>query len=265
VLILSKDKVGNLAFEKLVSEKNYDVVFDAAFTVAEVLEKLRTEKYDCFIADIGSDITAGITQLTAINATIRPGRIPTIIYLDSDITAENELALKKLSDVVVRKSTLSNNRLTDELELFLYKVQENNTRPQMQLNASISNDETLQKKKVLLVDDDMRNIFALSAALEEEKMEVMTAGDGREALDVLSKNKDIDIVLMDVMMPELDGYDTIRYIRNKMHLVSLPVIALTAKAMAGDREKCIEAGASDYISKPVETQKLVSLMRVWLS
>jgi CheY-like chemotaxis protein len=125
------------------------------------------------------------------------------------------------------------------------------------------NDKTLKNKKVLVVDDDMRNIFALSAALEQEQMEVITATDGKEALNVLKQNK-TDIVLMDIMMPNMDGYKSISHIRNRMDLKDLPIIAITAKAMAGDREKCIVAGASDYISKPVDTQKLISLMKVFL-
>ena len=156
-------------------------------------------------------------------------------------------------------------RLLDELELFLYKVEENNGKSSKKMVNSINNDTTLQNKKALLVDDDMRNIFALSAVLEQEKIEVITASNGREALEVLSKNKDIDIVLMDVMMPEMDGYEAISHIRKEMKLLKLPIIALTAKAMAGDKDKCIAVGASDYISKPVDMQKLISLMRVWLS
>ncbi len=111
----------------------------------------------------------------------------------------------------------------------------------------------------------MRNIFALTAALENEEMNISTAGDGREAVDALQENPDVDIVLMDIMMPQMDGYEAMQYIRNELKLTALPIIALTAKAMAGDREKCLQAGASDYITKPVDTQKLVSLMRVWLS
>ena len=174
--------------------------------------------------------------------------------------------MKRLADVVVRKSSFANKRIFDELELFLYKVEEDNGIPASGVDNVIKvNQTTLENKKALLVDDDMRNIFALSAALEQEKIEVITASNGQEALDALEKNKNIDIVLMDVMMPEMDGYEAIRYIRKNMKLLRLPIIALTAKAMKGDRDKCIEAGASDYISKPVEMQKLISLMRVWLS
>jgi CheY-like chemotaxis protein len=122
----------------------------------------------------------------------------------------------------------------------------------------------LKNKKVLVVDDDMRNVFALTASLEQEQMEVITASDGKEALDCLKKNEDVDIVLMDIMMPEMDGYEAMRHIRNSMNMKELPIIALTAKAMTGDREKCIEAGASDYITKPVKIDQLLSLMRVWL-
>ena len=165
----------------------------------------------------------------------------------------------------MRKTLHSNNRLLDEIELFLYKVQENNTSLSIKREPFHPGTTSLLNKKVLVVDDDMRNIFALSAVLEEEQMQVVTANDGKEAIDILKQNENVDIVLMDVMMPEMDGYEAMHYIRNTMKQTNLPIIALTAKAMAGDKEKCIKAGASDYITKPVDTQKLISLIRVWLS
>ena len=153
----------------------------------------------------------------------------------------------------------------DELELFLYRVQEDNRKPEFKYASNGISDNSLQKKKILVVDDDMRNVFALTAALEHEQMEIITASDGKEALQTIENDGKIDLVLMDIMMPEMDGYEAMRIIRNQMKLTKLPIIALTAKAMTGDKEKCINAGASDYITKPVDIQKLVSLMRVWLS
>jgi CheY-like chemotaxis protein len=131
--------------------------------------------------------------------------------------------------------------------------------------AAPLNDQSLLNKTVLVVDDDMRNVFALSAVLESNKMQVLTASDGKEALEQLQKFPDTDIVLMDIMMPEMDGYEAMQRIRRDLKMMELPIIALTAKAMTGDREKCIAAGASDYITKPVDMQKLLSLMRVWLT
>jgi CheY-like chemotaxis protein len=264
-LILSKNNLSEEICQTLADQKNYDVACDGVDSLEEGLRKLDKVKYDCIIADIGTNIEEGISKLAALQAHLLPDSIPTIIYLDRDITAADEMEMKRVSDVVVRKSSLSNKRLLDELELFLYKVTEKNILPRFTPTKPISLDATLQNKKVLLVDDDMRNLFALSAALENQQMEVVTASDGKEALEVLKGDKNIDIVLMDVMMPEMDGYEAIHVIRHEMKLKNLPVIALTAKAMAGDREKCLAAGASDYISKPVDIHKLASLMRVWLS
>lgn len=263
VMILSPDNLKEKIQARLVEQNHYDVTLDTVKTAGEATQRLQTNKYDCLIADIGKDIEAGIEQLTALNASLEPLHIPTIIYLDNEITAAHEAALKKISNTVVKKSSYSYRRLLDELEIFLYKVREHNTKPQ-QLTAH-SPGKILHNKTVLLVDDDMRNIFAISAMLEQEKMKVLTAYDGKEALSVLRANGKVDIVLMDIMMPEMDGYDAMKAIREELQLDALPVIALTAKAMTGDREKCILSGASDYISKPVDMEKLTTLMKAWLS
>jgi len=144
-------------------------------------------------------------------------------------------------------------------------MQKSDKKTESGMNVSVLNDQSLLNKTVLVVDDDMRNVFALSAVLESNKMKVLTASDGREALEQLKKFPDTHIVLMDIMMPEMDGYEAMQRIRKDLKMMELPIIALTAKAMAGDREKCITAGASDYITKPVDMQKLLSLMRVWLT
>ncbi|MCW3115291.1 MAG: sensor histidine kinase [Segetibacter sp.] len=265
VLIFSRNNLKDEVAKALSNEKNFDIVCDTTDSLEEGFAMLDKENYDCIIADIEANIELGISKLAELNAHLRPKHIPTIIYLDSDITTADELEMNRVADVVVRKSTFSNKRLLDELELFLYKVQEKKPFSNIKSSKPVALDVTLQNKKVLLVDDDMRNIFALSAALENQQMQVVTAHDGKEAIDVLKRNKAIDIVLMDVMMPEMDGYEAIHIIRNDLNLTRLPVIALTAKAMAGDREKCLAAGASDYISKPVDVHKLASLMRVWLT
>lgn len=265
VLLLSTDELKNEIIDILVEDKNYDIKCDVVASVTEALDKLKTLRYDCIVADIRTDVEDKIVQLSYMYAQLLPQRIPTIIYLDEDISEANEVSLRKMADVVVRRSALSSTRLMDELELFLYKVEGDNNTTNIRYVSNASIDSTLQKKKVLVVDDDMRNVFALTAALEQEQMEIFTASDGKEALRILEENSHINIVLMDIMMPEMDGYEALEVIRKKMRLTELPVIALTAKAMTGDKEKCIKAGASDYITKPVEIQKLISLMRVWLA
>lgn len=175
--------------------------------------------------------------------------------------------LMKHSNAMVLKSNKSAERLIDEVNLFLHKVSSKNpdapssSKPKPDLVASKS---TLQGKKVLLVDDDMRNIFALSSALQEYEIEVEIANDGEEALEKLQSMKHTDLVLMDIMMPKMDGYEAMRHIRKENKWAKLPIIALTAKAMKDDRDKCIAAGANDYITKPVDLDRLVALMQVWM-
>ena len=163
------------------------------------------------------------------------------------------------------KGVESPERLLDETALFLHRVVADlPAEKQRMLDRLHRSDDALVGKKVLVVDDDIRNIFALSSVLERRGMSVLTAGTGREAIETLESTPDVAIVLMDIMMPEMDGYATLREIRKDKRFRSLPILALTAKAMKGDREKCMEAGASDYITKPIDAQQLVSLLRVWL-
>jgi CheY-like chemotaxis protein len=184
---------------------------------------------------------------------------------------EEEKKLRKYANTVIIKNEFSYLRLMDEVKLFLQKVNANLTAKQEKDPASPtpSTDlhvpgEVLQNKKVLIVDDDVRNIYSLYTVLERQGMQITIANDGKEALEKLKEEKDMDIVLMDTMMPEMDGIECTKRIRQQSQFKSLPVIALTAKAMKGDREKCLEAGASDYISKPLDIDKLLSLMRVWV-
>jgi signal transduction histidine kinase/CheY-like chemotaxis protein/CHASE3 domain sensor protein len=266
VLLLAGEHLKEQVMQQLLSDRHFDVKCDLAPSFEVGLQMISEHNYDCIIADIGSGVQEGIANMKQVHSLLRSNKTPLIIYLDKDISPADELELKKLSKVIVRKSSSGYSRLMDELELFLYKVNEDRATPAAKyVDSEPVNSQDLKAKKVLLVDDDMRNVFALTAALEHHEMNILTAGDGREAIDALEKNKGIDIVLMDIMMPEMDGYEAMRYIRNDLQLTRLPIIALTAKAMIGDREKCIEAGASDYITKPVDIQKLVSLMRVWLS
>ncbi len=250
--------------EKIFLDKHKYVRFTHCLSVDEAKHILQEERFDCIIADIGDDIKKGVEELAMIQPNTLDKLIPVIIYLDKDISNADELQLKKVSAVIVRKSPAVHNRLIDELELFLYKVEQEQQHPTVSGEHFIS-DISLKDKRILVVDDDMRNIYALSTVLENEGVEVLTAADGKESLEVLTNNNGIDLVLMDIMMLEMDGYEAMKRIRQELKFTDLPVIALTAKAMMGDREKCIEAGASDYISKPVDVPKLLSLIRVWLA
>ncbi len=173
--------------------------------------------------------------------------------------------LEKLANTIVLKTADSVERLLDETILFLHRVESQLPKEKQDIIRKLHRtDEILKEKKVLIVDDDMRNIYSLTNVLEEEGVECVTAENGKEAISVLKKNQDVDIILMDVMMPEMDGLEATREIRKIGKYLKLPIIALTAKAMKGDREECLKAGMSDYISKPVDVDKLLSLMRVWL-
>ena len=163
------------------------------------------------------------------------------------------------------KDVQSPERLFDETALFLHRVVADLPAPKQALLERLHNsNDVLRGRKVLVVDDDARNIFALATLLENQEMEVLSATNGRQAIEIIESTPDLSVVLMDIMMPEMDGYETMREIRNQPHLRTLPILALTAKAMKGDREKCLQAGASDYIAKPVNTDQLLSLLRVWL-
>ncbi|RXK85629.1 response regulator [Filimonas effusa] len=265
VLVLSGDYLKDDNLRTLMQERQFDVEPTYAHTVEEAVAVMKEVQFDCIIADIGKDVERGVEALQRLRNEAPVADVPVIIYLDSDISPANELKLKRVSNVIIRESSFARDRLMDEMELFLYKIQEGGPRPASQQPVAVTDNNILINKKVLLVDDDMRNVFALSTALEQQQMDVITASDGKEALEQLQQHPDIQLVLMDIMMPEMDGFEAIRRIRNQLKLTRLPVIALTAKAMQGDKEKCIEAGASDYITKPVDTNRLFSLMRVWLS
>ncbi len=246
-------------------QHNENIDIDYVNSLKDIRTKCDEIDCDCIIIDMGKDVEKELKNIHAIKQSLGSSTIPFIICIDKDISASIEMELKKLSDVVIRTSSSSNQRLLEELDLFLYKVQETGNGRLKELASGETHLNELAGKKILLADDDMRNVFSLNAALEMHDMTVVTASDGKEAVDILKQEKDIDLVLMDIMMPEMDGYEAIKYIRKEMNLKKLPIIALTAKAMSDDREKAIRAGASDYITKPVDLPKLLSLMRVWIS
>jgi CheY-like chemotaxis protein len=191
--------------------------------------------------------------------------IPVIVFTGRELSAEEDARLHAMARSVVVKGVESPERLLDETALFLHSIIDKLPPEKREmLDRLHSSDEDLVNKTVLLVDDDSRNIFALSSVLERRGMLVLTATTGREAVNLLSQNSEVAIVLMDIMMPEMDGYQTMQAIREQEKWRKLPIVALTAKAMKGDREKCLEAGASDYLAKPVNTEQLLAALRIWL-
>jgi CheY-like chemotaxis protein len=190
---------------------------------------------------------------------------PVIIYTEKDITQEQEMELSKYAKSIIIKGVRSDERLLDEASLFLHRVVGHMPSNKQKMILSLHNTDVMFKgRKVLITDDDMRNVFALSKVLEEKGLILFKADNGQKALDLLQQEPDIELVLMDIMMPVLDGYETMKRIRQQPKFEKLPIIALTAKAMAKDRELCIDAGASDYLEKPVDVDRLFSMMRVWL-
>ncbi len=201
-----------------------------------------------------------------MRATPNGAGVPIIVYTARDLTRQEEIKLGQLSETVVVKDALAPERLLDEAQFFLNQVESKlPASKRAPVDTSLFPGPSMAGNRVLIVDDDARNIFALRSALENCDMEVLSAESGQEGIDLLDATPNVDIALIDIMMPEMDGYETIRRIRADRRFADLPIIALTAKAMRGDRESCIAAGASEYISKPVDIDQLVSLLRVWLN
>jgi CheY-like chemotaxis protein len=217
------------------------------------------------VLDLRLPDMSGFEFLEVLRGDQRLTDIPVVVFTGRELSPEEDAQLHTMARSVVVKGVESPERLLDETSLFLHRVVTDLPREkQKMLERLHQSDEALVGKKVLVVDDDVRNIFALSSVLERRGMIVLTAGTGREAISTLEATPDVAIVLMDIMMPEMDGYETMGVIRQNGSFRRLPIIALTAKAMKGDREKCLEAGASDYLAKPVNTEQLLSALRMWL-
>ncbi|WP_312513263.1 response regulator [Massilia sp.] len=229
------------------------------------LEALNSSHFDCMVLDLTLPDISGFDLLDQIGANERLRDLPIVIYTAQELNRKEVTKLKRYAKTIVIKDARSPERLLDETALFLHRSQASLPETQRRMLEEIhALDGGLAGRKVLIVDDDLRNIFALSTLLERQQMQVLFAENGRDGIEVLEKDPTIEIVLMDIMMPEMDGYDTMRAIRRIPKFRSLPIITLTAKAMKGDRDKCIAAGASDYITKPVDVAQLLSMMRVWL-
>ncbi|ULU25159.1 response regulator [Dyella terrae] len=269
LLIVDDDADSRAAMRTLL--RNDDVTIDEAGSAEEAQERMADTTYDCVVLDLGLPGMSGTEFLEQLSTT---GRIPpVVVYSGRELSREESLKLRQYTDSIVIKGARSPERLLDEVSLFLHSIQGARAqRAAVGVTATGASPaalatpdaSALQDRKVLLVDDDMRNLFALSKVLRGWGMHVTMAQDGQKALKALADHNDVELVLMDVMMPVMDGYDTIREIRAQPQLAKLPIIALTAKAMRGDREKCLEAGANDYLSKPIDIDKLSSMMHVWL-
>ncbi len=263
LLVVEDDPVQAQSIIELIG--GGDVTSTAVHTGAAALEMLRSQPCDCIVLDLGLPDMNGFDLIEQIKQDSTLARLPIIVYTGKDLTEAEASQLRRLAETIIIKDVRSPERLLDETALFLHRVQADLPTPQQEILGRLQHsDPALAGKKVLLVDDDVRNIFALTSLLEQYGMAVVFAENGREGITTLQANPDVGIVLMDVMMPDLDGYETTRQIRQIDQFKSLPIIALTAKAMQGDREKCIEAGASDYITKPVDTEQLLTLLRLWL-
>lgn len=263
VLVVDDDPGSREAVMGLMEGEHVATV--AAGTAEEAIGLLRRERFDCIVLDLGLPDRSGIELLEMIRSEEHDLRVPVIIYTGRDLSEEEGGKLELLAESVVIKCDRSPERLCDEISLFLHSVGMAEPQPTQEPEPTSYDREVLLKgKKVLVADDDMRNAFALSSALEGRGMTGIIARNGMEAVRLIDEHPDIDIVLMDIMMPVMDGHEALREIRKRERCKDLPIIAITAKAMMGDRNACIEAGASDYMSKPIEIEKMLSLMRVWL-
>jgi len=242
-----------------------DIEIDTAGTGNDALTRLRDRQYDCVVLDLRLPDMSGFEVLEEIRRDDALTDVPVIVFTGRELSAEEDARLHTMARSIVVKGVESPERLLDETALFLHRiVTDLPAEKQRMLERLNSSDDDLVGRTVLLVDDDARNIFALSSVLERRGMHVLTATTGKEAVAIVENTPELAIVLMDIMMPEMDGYQTMGVIREQPEYRRLPIIALTAKAMKGDREKCLEAGASDYLAKPVNTEQLLSALRMWL-
>jgi CheY-like chemotaxis protein/signal transduction histidine kinase len=263
LLVVEDNPAEQLSVEELLGHDDIDLTM--ATTGAQALALAREQAFDCMVLDLRLPDMSGFEVLECLRDTPSLTDLPVVVFTGKELSPEEDSRLRTLARSVVVKGVESPERLLDETALFLHRVVTDlPPEKQKMLDQLHRSDDALFNKKVLIVDDDVRNIFALSSVLERRGMCVLTAGTGREAIATIESTQEIAIVLMDIMMPEMDGYETMQVIRQNPSFRRLPIVALTAKAMKGDREKCLEAGASEYLAKPVNTEQLLSALRMWL-
>jgi CheY-like chemotaxis protein len=263
LLLVEDDATERNSVRELLNHQ--DIEITCVDTGAKALSSLREEPADCVVLDLKLPDMSGFEILESIRDDQKLRDVPVVVFTGRELSAEEDAQLHTMARSVVVKGVESPERLLDETALFLHRVVADlPPAKQSMLQRLHSSDEDLVHRTVLLVDDDSRNIFALSSVLERRGMKVLTATTGSEAIAVLESHPEVAIVLMDIMMPGMDGYETMQAIRGESCFRRLPILALTAKAMKGDREKCLEAGASDYLAKPVNVEQLLSALRMWL-
>jgi CheY-like chemotaxis protein/signal transduction histidine kinase/HAMP domain-containing protein len=263
LLVVEDDEAQRKSIIEFLGDNRVEIT--SAATGQEAWDRLHERRFDCMILDLGLPDMSGVDFIYKMKNHSELHDLPVIVYTGKDLTQEEQVIINDCAEKIIIKGAKSPEKLIDDTTLFLHRVQTDLPAEKQRILRMVHDrDAILKDKKILLVDDDMRNIYALSSILEENGMQVLAGKNGREGLECLVQNPDIDIVLMDIMMPEMDGYTAIKKIRQQKIFKKLPVIALTAKAMKGDRAKCIDAGANDYVAKPVDAEKLLSLLRVWL-
>jgi CheY-like chemotaxis protein len=263
LLVVEDDLIESASIVELLAHD--DVEIATATTGAEAMQKLLDRPFDCCVLDLRLPDMSGFELLAKVQGESALRDVPIVVFTGKDLSREEEQQLRTVAKTVLVKDVQSPERLFDETALFLHRVVSTLPEPKRHLLDRLhASNDVLRGRKVLVVDDDARNIFALTTMLENQEMQVVSATNGRQAIEMIRQQPDIAVVLMDIMMPEMDGYETMRELRKDPELGSLPILALTAKAMKGDRDKCLAAGASDYIAKPVNTVELLSLLRVWL-
>ena len=263
LLIVEDDSVLRKTLKALIGSSDVETVL--ADTGEAALKLIAAHRFDCMILDVGLPDGSGLDLLIRLREDETISGIPTIVYTGKELTAKEGAVIDAYAEKLILKGPGSENRLIDETALFLHRVEDNLPEEKRKIIRMLHDREAIFKgKKILLVDDDMRNVYALSNVLEEKGLIVRAAPNGRKGIHLLEKDPHMDLVLMDIMMSEMDGYEAMDMIRRQTRFKKLPIIALTAKAMKGDRQRCIEAGANDYLAKPVNTDKLLSMLRVWL-
>jgi CheY-like chemotaxis protein len=246
-----------------------DVETVAAGTAAECLRLLKAQTFDCMVLDLSLPDASGFSLLETLSGEGDYAFPPVIVYTGHDLTVEDEQKLRRYSSSIIIKGAKSPERLLDEVSLFLHQVvSELPAEQQKMIHEARNRDAVLEGRRILIVEDDVRNVYSLTNILEPRGAVVAIARNGQEALDAIARQADgpnpIDLVLMDVMMPVMDGLDATRRIRLEARWAKLPIIMLTAKAMPDDQERCLAAGANDYMAKPLDVDKLLSLVRVWM-